>query len=346
MTTRTSRISPHTLSPHTILDHLAALTHCRISSGRVRIPCPAHGGTNPNLALWVNDDGIAARCHSTGCSYADIAAAIETRFGLSINPRRHHYNPIPVAARATSTRRTPQPGPNAQDLRPYALRLWHHSLPIPYSTSHPARLWLASRQLWRPDLPLPGPVRWIGAEDLHRDFQGAGAVIAIAAPPTAWTASWPTLPDLSSLHLVYVARDGTPAVDRGLTKRTYAPAADAVIVLGCPHLQTAAAPLDVAEGPRRCPRPRGQKPSTCSLHPGHLRHELPHNRRLAGDLAGNPGMGRPRRVQGRTGSAGTAPRAAAGAPDQRRRWQRTGPPRASSSQGLGRSRSSTGVHRP
>ena len=248
MTTRTSRISPHTLSPHTILDHLAALTHCRISSGRVRIPCPAHGGTNPNLALWVNDDGIAARCHSTGCSYADIAAAIETRFGLSINPRRYHDNSSPLATGATTTRKSPEPGPNAQDLRPHALRLWHHSVPIPNSPEHPARLWLNSRQLWRPELPLPGPVRWIGAGHLHREFQGAGAVIAIAAPPTAWTASWPTLPDLSSLHLVYVNRDGTPAVDRGLSKRTYAPAADAVIVLGCPRLQNAAAPVDVAEG--------------------------------------------------------------------------------------------------
>ena len=117
MTTRTSRISPHTLSPHTILDHLAALTHCRISSGRVRIPCPAHGGANPNLALWVNDDGIAARCHSTGCSYADIAAAIETRFGLSINPRRYHDNSNNAGHRGHDHQANhQQPGPNAQDL--------------------------------------------------------------------------------------------------------------------------------------------------------------------------------------------------------------------------------------
>ena len=252
MTPRTSRISTHTESPHTTLDHLAALTSSRISSGRLRVPCPAHGGTNPNLALWVNDDGIAARCHSAGCSYADIAAAIKTRYGISINPTRHHHNPIPVAARATSTRRTPQPGPNAQDLRPHALRLWHHSVPIPNSPEHPARLWLATRQLWRPELPLPGSIHWIGAGHLHREFQGTGAVIAIAAPPHAWTASWPGLPELSSVQLVYVARDGTPAVDRGLTKRTYAPATDAVIVLGYPELQNAAAPVDVAEGLADC----------------------------------------------------------------------------------------------
>ena len=244
----TPRISPHTQSPHTTIDYLAALTNYRISSGRLRIPCPAHGGTNSNLALWVSDDGIAARCHSAGCSYADITAAIETHYGISINPRRYNYNPTAVATKATSTRRTSDPGPKAQDLRPYALQLWQRAVPIPNSRDHPARMWLASRHLWRPELPLPGSVRWIDAEHLHREFQGAGAIIAMAAPPSAWLTSWPGLPDLSSMHLVYVAGDGRPAVDRGLTKRTYAAVQDAVVVLGCPLLEQTMAPVDVAEG--------------------------------------------------------------------------------------------------
>ena len=247
MTPRTSRISPHSESPHTLLDYLATQTNCRISSGYLRIPCPAHSGTNPNLALWVNQ-GIAARCHSAGCSYADIAAAIEDRYGISINPRRYDNNPTTVATNTVNTRRPPEPGRQAQDLCHYALSLWQRSAPIPNSPEHPARMWLASRHLWRPELPLPGPVRWIGAEHLHREFQGTGAIIAMAALPDAWTASWPGLPDLSSVQLVYVNRDGTPAVDRGLTKRTYAPATNAVIVLGCPHLQDVPAPVNVAEG--------------------------------------------------------------------------------------------------
>ena len=248
MTPRTSRISPHAESPHTTLDHLAALTQSRISSGYLRIPCPAHSGTNPNLALWVNGDGIAARCHSAGCSYADVARATLGRYGISINPRRYHDNSAAVATRATSAGRTPGPGTTAQDLRPHALNLWHHSVPIPNSRDHPARMWLAARQLWRPELPLPGSVRWIGAEHLRREFQGAGAIITMAAPPAAWLTSWPGLPDLSSVHLVYVDETGRPAVDRELTKRTYAAVQDAVVVLGCPLLQDAAAPVDVAEG--------------------------------------------------------------------------------------------------
>ena len=248
MTTRTFRISPHAESPHTTLDHLATLTQSRTSRGYLRIPCPAHGGTNPNLALWVNDDGIAARCHSAGCSYADIAKAIEDRYGIFINPRRYHDNPSPLATRVTSTRRAPEPGPTAQDLRPHAISLWRRSVPIPKSSEHPARQWLANRHLWRPELPLPAPVRWIGAEHLRREFQGAGAIIAMAAPPSAWLTSWPSLPDLSSVHLVYVDETGRPAVDRELTKRTYAAVQDAVVVLGCPLLEQTMAPVDVAEG--------------------------------------------------------------------------------------------------
>ena len=248
MTPRTSRISPHAESPHTTLDHLAALTQSRISSGYLRIPCPAHSGTNPNLALWVNNDGIAARCHSAGCSYADIAAAIQDRYGTSINPRRYHNNPSPLATRVTSTRRAPGPGPTAQDLRPYAINLWHHSVPVPNSRDHPARMWLAARQLWRPELPLPGSVRWISAEHLNHDYPGAGAIISMAAQPTSWTQAWPNLPEPSCIQLVFVAQDGSPAMDRGLTKRTYAAVQDAVVVLGCPLLEQTTAPVEVAEG--------------------------------------------------------------------------------------------------
>ena len=37
----TPRISPHTQSPHTTIDYLAALTNCRLSSGYLRIPSTA-----------------------------------------------------------------------------------------------------------------------------------------------------------------------------------------------------------------------------------------------------------------------------------------------------------------
>ena len=227
---------------------LAALTNSRISNGYLRIPCPAHGGTDPNLSLWVNDDGIAARCHSAGCSYADIARAIETRYGISIGTglRQDHAKPVIVCPR--DSRRTPSASSTSRDLRPYALQLWHRSISFPNPPDHPARQWLAARQLWRPELPLPWSVRWISAEHLHHDYAGAGAVIAMAASPATWLAAWPSLPEPSSVQLVYVDAHGSPAMDRNLNKRTYAPATDAVIVLGCPLLEQTNAPVDVAEG--------------------------------------------------------------------------------------------------
>ena len=243
MTPRTSRISPHAESPHTTLDHLAALTNCRISSGYLRIPCPAHDGTNSNLALWVNQGGIAARCHSAGCSYRDIAQAIEAKFGISIGRGHNEEKTI-----ARTERRPASPKRVHHDLRTYALKLWRLSIPIPRSSAHPARKWLANRNLWRPELPLPGPVRWISAEHLNHDYPGAGAIISIAAQPTSWTQAWPNLPELSCIQLVFVAQDGSPAMDRGLNKRTYAGTQDAIVVLGRPHLQDAPEPVDVAEG--------------------------------------------------------------------------------------------------
>ena len=64
MTPRIYRVSPHAESPHTTFDHPAALTNPRIRSGRLWIPCPAHGETDPNLALWVS--GVADHCHTVG----------------------------------------------------------------------------------------------------------------------------------------------------------------------------------------------------------------------------------------------------------------------------------------
>ena len=149
---------------------------------------------------------------------------------------------------ASTERRPASPKRVHHDLRTYALKLWRLSIPIPRSSDHSARKWLANRNLWRPELPLPGPVRWISAEHLNHDYPGAGAIISIAAQPTAWTQAWPNLPELSCIQLVFVAQDGSPAMDRGLNKRTYAGTQDAIVVLGRPHLQDAPEPVDVAEG--------------------------------------------------------------------------------------------------
>ena len=60
MTPHTYHVSPQAESPDTTFDHPAALTNSQIRSRRcVGIPCPAHGETDPTLALWVNGGGGA-----------------------------------------------------------------------------------------------------------------------------------------------------------------------------------------------------------------------------------------------------------------------------------------------
>ena len=74
--------------PRTRLEALANATGTRIdSTGHLRIPCPAHGGDDPNLSIGADDQPhLSAKCFSGDCSPADIDAAIRDRYGVSIAP--------------------------------------------------------------------------------------------------------------------------------------------------------------------------------------------------------------------------------------------------------------------
>ena len=72
-------------TPTERLDTLAAYFGRRIA-GELRIPCPAHKGTDDNLVLWPDapKHRIGARCYSNGCDYKAIAEAIESEAQVSI----------------------------------------------------------------------------------------------------------------------------------------------------------------------------------------------------------------------------------------------------------------------
>ena len=86
-------------------------------------------------------------------------------------------------------------------------------LPIADVPDHPIRRWLANRNLWRPDLPLPPSLRWIPADAplFRRSHSGIGAIALPLAPIDAWRASYPETPSPAAVQLVSINADGERA---------------------------------------------------------------------------------------------------------------------------------------
>ena len=157
--------------------------------------------------------------------------------------------PSPATPPRNRQGRNPDRQPKTDDHRKTARKVWTAATAVPEHPEHPARLWLAKRNLWRPDCPLPAAVRW-------RPFtrrQLGGAIVAAFAPPEAWTAAWPGSLDstaISSVECVFVGPEGDPTADRpvadgGLHKRSYGSRHGAYCLLGGPDLSEGIA---VAEG--------------------------------------------------------------------------------------------------
>lgn len=70
--TRTQRGGPHP-DGRTLLDRLGADP----TRDAGRVPCPAHGGRDRNLAWRLTRDGtVLLKCHSHQCSFVEIVAAV------------------------------------------------------------------------------------------------------------------------------------------------------------------------------------------------------------------------------------------------------------------------------
>ena len=154
----------------------------------------------------------------------------------------------PRGAKTPSTRqnaRKRDSGGDPKRKRRARLHVWGllaASQAIPADSNHPARRWIAARNLWPPHSELPTWVRWIPAAALHPQHQGAGALSVPAAPLADWITAAPDWPRraVTGCHVVNVAADGSPALDgppddpkrRGLGKRSHGKLNDAVAVVG------------------------------------------------------------------------------------------------------------------
>ena len=158
--------------------------------------------------------------------------------------------PSPQASCRSGSKHPPRQEAAAKGKVDLVRSRWTASEPIPANPDHPARRWLIRRKLWWPSLPLPPAVRWLDARGPHT---GAGSIIALAAPPTAWVNAWPQLPPPAAVMLVHVDAGGQPALDRpaesdGLPKRTFGLAQGAVLIIGNPILAETLTTARVAEG--------------------------------------------------------------------------------------------------
>ena len=121
-------------------------------------------------------------------------------------------------------------------------------------TTPPVAGWLANRNLWRPEVEVPAPLRWLPASRTRPGpHTGAGSLVALLANPTTWAEAWPRLPNPQAVEIIAVDREGNPALDRpeqesGLGKRTLGDKTGAILILGDPRLASIEAPVRVAEG--------------------------------------------------------------------------------------------------
>ena len=77
---------------HEVLSMLSARYGASVRGGELRIPCPAHGGTDrTSLALSMGPSGkVLVICHSGGCPFQEIAAALECECSARVSaPARH-----------------------------------------------------------------------------------------------------------------------------------------------------------------------------------------------------------------------------------------------------------------
>lgn len=204
--------------------------------------CPLeHRKKNAPAAIWVNDEGwISVHCFD--CRRND-----ELREALVV-PHLRNWSSPPAPPRQ------PASLPRRQQRNDLPARIWAEAEAIPHSAGHPARRWLANRNLWRPEVEAPAPLRWLPASRTRPGpHTGAGSLVALLANPTAWAEAWPRLPNPQAVEIIAVDREGNPALDRpnhdgGLDKRTLGAKTGAVLVLGDPRLTSIDAPVRVAEG--------------------------------------------------------------------------------------------------
>lgn len=222
-----------------ILPHLSGVKQSR-GRNHWAFYCPlGHRKKNASAAIWVNEAGWVS-VHCFDCQRnADLRDAIVT-------PALAGRDFSPTGPPSTSHLREPSRAVPAEIT-------WKNAEPIP-RCDHPARRWFQHRNLWRPEVEAPHPLRWLPAgKTFPGPHLGAGSIVALLAPPSAWITAWPGLPHPMAVEIIAIDDQGFPSKDRpsdlgGLEKRTLGNKRGCVLLLGAPGTGPRKEPVRVAEG--------------------------------------------------------------------------------------------------
>lgn len=214
------------------------------------------GSTSAGVADKPEGKGLAVNCYK-GCDRQTIIAALELATGQRIADAWTRDTPVAPAAQrrrppAPQQRRPAQGDGQAKGVSDLALRIWRNAKSIPSGAAHPARLWVAARQLWRTDVPLPAALRWSSFS--KGPAREGGAIVACFAPLDAWRTARPSPPTPTAVECIFIDGSGRPTLDRseerdGRSKRTYGARLGTACVIGEAVLDGSVAVVEgVADG--------------------------------------------------------------------------------------------------
>ena len=143
----------------------------------------------------------------------------------------------------------PRSAPRAQGTENIVTIAYNDSKIVEMDDNHPARRWASLHNVWPISLPFPKGARWLPADSSFYDsHQGAGSIVAVAAPLHLWQLTYPGPPPPMAVQLISLDDEGQPALDRpanyvnqrgetrpGLSKRNYGRSGDAVYCIGDPR---------------------------------------------------------------------------------------------------------------
>ena len=147
-----------------------------------------------------------------------------------------HYHPSANKLLTANTESSAEQNQN------YARELWSESLCIPVDPQHPARRWLARRNLWHSRITPPVGLRYL---ENHKD---GPSLIVLVALLSDWIKAFPAIPAPSGIQRILIDDEGRKRFSEGIDKYSLGTIQENVFSIG----NTDAKHVTVCEGVADC----------------------------------------------------------------------------------------------